>query len=68
MNKEQIFMSKLPDFALLEKIDGFESDFFKSKLANVYIKILRISRLYELDGNSILCFCNYYSNTLKYKL
>lgn len=53
-------MSLQPDFTLIERFESIDVDACKSNLANVFIKIWKLSRLYQLDEEVVLCFSNYY--------
>jgi hypothetical protein len=60
ISKEQRLMSLQPDFTLIERFESIDVDACKSNLANVFIKIWKLSRLYQLDEEVVLCFSNYY--------
>jgi hypothetical protein len=60
IRSEQTLMSSQPDFAILSKFNRIDIDSCKSRLANVFAKIWKLSRLYELDENVVLNFSNYY--------
>ena len=68
IHSENLHMSKLPDFTALNKFPQVNVDDVKAKLANIHTKVLRLAKLFELKGDTVLAFCTYFAATLRHKI